>query len=590
MIPKFLKGLKENLPSSGFTEGTYYQCTDTGELFYASNSTTLKNVSGNIPEILEGLKNRLDDVEDDKQDLLVSGVNIKTINTKSLLGSGNIDVTEYQYEFIDEVTDPANIEFLVGKTSPVYQTVILKNLTDSIKLVPASNVSKGFLNKMLFKNTGSNTYTFDYSLIENLRKEENITILPDEIVEITWLYLEDGSYNIYKSHKFIEDEDPLLDTYLKFTAKSDGNTEIYYRIDSGSPKHRFQYSLNKGVSWTNWYNAETVVTLSKGQSMYVRGQDDYVNSQNNCVRFAVNDVNNHIVDTDGNVMSLLANGTTKTSVPDYCFQNLFAGFPTTVTPKLPALTIGEHSYYRMFRACTFLKTISELPATNVGYFGYRNMFTGCTALVDLSNLVISAETLGTYCYSTMFEKCTGLVKAPQLPATTLSDNCYSSMFTGCTSLTEPPQLPAINLVDCCYAGMFRDCSSLTEAPELHSANLARACYQEMFKGCTNLTQAPELPATILTIGCYLTMFKNCTSLTKAILPAAVLKTDCYSEMFNGCTSLTEIKCLATDMTAYQCILNWVDGVSRTGTFTKASGVEWPSGVSGIPVGWTVIEE
>ena len=37
-------------------------------------------------------KEYVDDADDLKQDTLVSGTNIKTINSQSLLGSGNIDI------------------------------------------------------------------------------------------------------------------------------------------------------------------------------------------------------------------------------------------------------------------------------------------------------------------------------------------------------------------------------------------------------------------------------------------------------------------------------------------------------------------
>ena len=34
--------------------------------------------------------------------------------------------------------------------------------------------------------------------------------------------------------------------------------------------------------------------------------------------------------------------------------------------------------------------------------------------------------------------------------------------------------------------------------------------------------------------------------------------------------------------------NWVYGVSGTGTFTRSSSSSWPTGVSGIPTGWSII--
>ena len=61
-------------------------------------------------------------------------------------------------------------------------------------------------------------------------------------------------------------------------------------------------------------------------------------------------------------------------------------------------------------------------------------------------------------------------------------------------------------------------------------------------------------------------------------------------MFAGCTSLNSVTCMATDISADGCTTAWLDGVAPTGTFTKASGVTWYTGSSGIPSGWTVNEQ
>lgn len=96
-----------------------------------------------------------------------------------------------------------------------------------------------------------------------------------------------------------------------------------------------------------------------------------------------------------------------------------------------------------------------------------------------------------------------------------------------------------------------------------------------------------LPATTLAKNCYGSMFEDCTKLTQApVLPATTLTGYCYYEMFIGCTSLNKVTCLATDLSAAYCTDEWLYGVASSGTFTKASGVNWSSGVSGIPSGWT----
>ena len=137
------------------------------------------------------------------------------------------------------------------------------------------------------------------------------------------------------------------------------------------------------------------------------------------------------------------------------------------------------------------------------------------------------------------------------------------MFSGCTSLTGvTAELPALQVEPYSYQYMFDGCTSLTTAPALPATGLSNACYAEMFNGCTSLTTAPQLPATTLV-------------------------TTCYQYMFDGCTRLNYIKCLATNISAFYCLLNWVSGVATNGTFVKHPDATWKSGVSGIPRGWTV---
>jgi hypothetical protein len=121
--------------------------------------------------------------------------------------------------------------------------------------------------------------------------------------------------------------------------------------------------------------------------------------------------------------------------------------------------------------------------------------------------------------------------------------------------------------------------------------LRYSCYSFMFNYCTNLVNAPELPATTLANGCYATMFQSCTSLTSAPeLPATTLAYECYHYMFNCCSKLNNITMLATDISATNCLYNWVYGVSSTGTFTKHKDMTLlPSGAGGIPSGWTIVD-
>ena len=194
-------------------------------------------------------------------------------------------------------------------------------------------------------------------------------------------------------------------------------------------------------------------------------------------------------------------------------------------------------------------------------------------------------------FGQLFRNDTNLLNANNLvlAALVLMPWCYSNMFSGCTSLISVPTLPATTLANYCYVGMFSDCSSITQAPEINSTTLYEGCYNAMFSRCTALTTAPDLPATTLAFGCYADMFNGCTTLTEAPeLPATTLSASCYYQMLYGCSSLKKIVCLATDISASNCTVDWVNNVSATGDFYKAASMSsWTTGTDGIPSGWTV---
>lgn len=121
-------------------------------------------------------------------------------------------------------------------------------------------------------------------------------------------------------------------------------------------------------------------------------------------------------------------------------------------------------------------------------------------------------------------------------------------------------------------------------------------FSGMFYGSSNLVSAkdleiPDIPQTTSSnshICAY--MFQNCTSLTTSpTLQFKSLMTNHFLRAFQGCSQLSSITMLATSVSANNCLYSWTNGVAASGTFTKASGVTIPSGVNGIPNGWTVVE-
>ena len=137
---------------------------------------------------------------------------------------------------------------------------------------------------------------------------------------------------------------------------------------------------------------------------------------------------------------------------------------------------------------------------------------------------------------------------------------------------------------------FNKDTYLTDASELILPweTSAVGCYQQMFANCTALSGVPQLPPTTLAVDCYQGMFENCANITTApVLPATTLIKGCYWSMFAGCTSLNYVKMMATDVSAKDCLLGWVNNVAPTGTFVKHPNADIPSGRDGIPDGWTV---
>lgn len=153
-----------------------------------------------------------------------------------------------------------------------------------------------------------------------------------------------------------------------------------------------------------------------------------------------------------------------------------------------------------------------------------------------------------------------------LPTQGLTEKCYRAMFYYSTTLvTAPSVLPALTTTTYSYNGMFNGCSSLVNPPEIKATTMGQSCCWSMFRDCTSLETAPELLA-------------------------ANLNSYCYGQMFSGCTSLNYIKMMGSGNYSDNFFMNWVYGVANSGTFVKRSTYNLSTGVSGIPSGWTVINE
>ena len=145
-----------------------------------------------------------------------------------------------------------------------------------------------------------------------------------------------------------------------------------------------------------------------------------------------------------------------------------------------------------------------------------------------------------------------------------------------------------------FNSAFRE-SNITKAPKLPvSKVIPNTCYANMFNKCVSLRDVSNIELSADEIGteACLQMFYYCESLMKApVLKIKTLSDSCYKNMFKSCRRLNYIKCLATDISATDCTYDWLNGVSATGTFVKPANMSgWTTGTSGIPAGWTVVDE
>ena len=115
----------------------------------------------------------------------------------------------------------------------------------------------------------------------------------------------------------------------------------------------------------------------------------------------------------------------------------------------------------------------------------------------------------------------------------------------------------------------------------------------LFAGAEKLVNNPfrhiELPAYELTDGCFQAMFYGCKGLQRAPdLVADELMDYCYKEMFAGCSKLSYVKCYAEDISAEDCMKDWLAnaGSEVTEAKTVVSTFKYPENSNdGVPAGW-----
>ena len=557
--------------SNVLSTASYVTQNELSNAGYITNST-LSQASYVTQQGLSGMGYATTSQLNAKQDTLVSGTNIKTVNGSSLLGSGDLtitggstitEVTQAEYDAMEQAgtldpdtlyiisdaqsadlddyvtkTELSNAGYLTSVPSEYITETELSNVLSTASYVTSNELSNaGYITNSTLSQASYVTQQglsgMSYATTSDLTSKQDTLVSGTNIKTINnESILGTGNITITGGGG----SEPDYSNVLTFTNNNGAFSSTIKIIKNGTQTDFndlvLQYSTDGGETWNN-YTLNTVINLSTSTaSVKFKGINEYT---------AWNDYNYHQfvmtgrIGSSGDLTSLL--------------NEVGGDMPLT----------KSYTFNHLFENCTALASAPKLPST----------------------------TLSASCYYKLFYGCTALVTAPMLPATTLKQYCYNDMFYGCTSLKNAPELPAKTAMG--YFEMFRGCTALTKAPDLPATTLTSDCYNKMFYGCTALKDVPEiLPATTLTNYCYQDMFYNCRALTKApVLPATTLVSDCYKQMFYGCTNLKYVKAMFTTTPSNSYTQNWLYNVSSTGTFVKSSSATWTSGgESAAPLNWT----
>ena len=239
-----------------------------------------------------------------------------------------------------------------------------------------------------------------------------------------------------------------------FTA-NEANSTIKLNITGSLTTPTLEISKD-GNSWT-WFTVWNIITLNNiWDKIYMR------TTSTSTTRFGTWNFTYHTFSMTWSIsaswnITYLVNKNWTTSVPAYCFYNLFSWCSSLkAAPELPATSLGQHCYRELF-ANTWIIKAPKLPAT----------------------------TIVGYCYLKMFVNC-DLIEAPELPAMNVPNSAYEWMFSWCTNLVIPPKLPATTCDTQPYKDMFKNCSNLEILPLIRLSTIPNYGCNNMFSWCSKI--------------------------------------------------------------------------------------------------------
>ena len=572
-----------------------------------------------------------------KQDTLISGTNIKTINNQSLLGSGNIDIqgggTQVQANWAEtDTSDPSYIQNKPFVPYDQYGNLLVQGYTGSNiitnNILSGSNSIMGDLYNSILGGSGNiigARQFINWNLNQNIMLGWQCSI---DNVHTSLIIGENCNINTPASGALIIGQDNIV--YNTSWHTDIRNREPIFILGKGN---KMGYNTD-GLGWNiaNKYMIGNYLTCEgdRDPGLYI-GQYNkyfYLDQNNDPVyvpyddalltvgngQFGANlnalilDEHNQLYiqpynsnsnndniyeDVDGmiNVAKQLASLTPYDYSTDY-FTIVSLEDNNTISWKTNDSSYNKDISVSTDNGSTWTQYTSSVSGTVIA-----TLNTDDKVLIKGSNA--SYGTASYYCNINTSNTCKVEGNIMSL--------IYGDNFKGQTSLTETYTfrnlfgsnnftsaenlvLPATTLTNYCYYRMFIWKSNLQIPPkELPAITLSTSSYEEMFAYCSSLTIAPVIKATVGANSCCKKMFMMCSSLTKApdlLFDDMMYVIGGFVSMFENCTSLNFVKCLASS-TSLTHEYDWLLGVSATGTFIKKDNTSWSRGSSGIPTGWNV---
>ena len=374
-----------------------------------------------------------------------------------------------------------------------------------------------------------------------------------------------GDRNIVKikiGDSVIWQKDTIDYLYIENTYAG-SNTITFTTTQSGTPTsgtYATSVECSKDKLTWNTINFDTsnpqTITLEQGEKLYLRnntGVFNFHDVRNGTVDYYTSITSTNTINVGGNTNSLfdytnMSGVDVSSTVGGLC--RLFNQSVNLVNAKdivIPQTTYPDFFVDEMFNHCESLVTTPNLNnVVNMGYASCSQMFGYCYSLVtppDFNSVVYTGPRSG---FSWTFYDCTSLTRTPSFNSlTSIGPLGFNKAFANCSNLTD----------------IMFDTSSITNLPE--------SAFNQSFMN------------TKIKTGLYL---GNVTELGKASL---------YN-LYRDCSFLSVVHCPNVSSWDTSKTNNWLlnagKSVSGTKTAYKYSDISIPTSDSGIPSGWTVVDE